>query len=349
MRVLYTNKHLLHNTDDMQALGQAYLTDELPERIETIRAAIQKSGLGEIYEPSDFGLEHILKVHTQAFVDFLRNAFAWNQEYYKERGMIDPTPPIPATFAPTLARRRPNSYLGLQGYFNFGAGTPILEHTWEAAYWSAQCALSGADYLRQAAQSGTRAKAYALCRPPGHHAAAELYGGFCYLNNAAIATRYLGGRSAILDIDYHHGNGTQEIFYHDPDVFYCSLHAHPDDDYPFYWGDKNETGEGPGAGTNLNIPLPQGCDDSTYLDALEEALAAIRIFRPDWLVISTGFDTLQGDPVGGFNLTMEGLKVVGARISELDLPTLFVQEGGYKLDKLGECAVEFFGRMKVEG
>ncbi len=201
--------------------------------------------------------------------------------------------------------------------------------------------------------------AYALCRPPGHHAAADLYGGFCYLNNAAIAARSLaseagatrlppdkGGavaptKMAILDIDYHHGNGTQEIFYADPSVLFCSLHAHPDDDYPYYWGEADERGEGAGEGYNRNWPLPQETDDAVYLAALDEALAVIRAFAPRYLVVSAGFDIAAGDPVGGFNVTREGFNAIGRRIAALSLPTTIVQEGGYLLETLGENAAAF--------
>jgi acetoin utilization deacetylase AcuC-like enzyme len=148
-------------------------------------------------------------------------------------------------------------------------------------------------------------------------------------------------RVTILDIDYHHGNGTQEIFYTDPTVLYCSLHAHPDDDYPFYWGESNETGEGPGAGYNRNWPLLQGAGDDIYLATLDEALAVIFEFAPRYLIVSLGLDTFTGDPVGGFNLTTAGLAEIGHRIVGLGLPTIIVQEGGYLLEKLGENAVAF--------
>ena len=194
-------------------------------------------------------------------------------------------------------------------------------------------------------QAGARA-AYAVCRPPGHHAAAAQYGGFCYLNNAALTARALGGRTAIVDIDYHHGNGTQEIFYSDPEVLFCSLHAHPDDDYPFYWGAADERGQGPGLGLNLNFPLPPGTDDALYLDTLETAAQQVAGFQPDWLVISAGLDIARGDPVGGFNVSLDGMRAIGRRLAALQRPAVIIQEGGYKLDTLGEYAVallEAFG------
>jgi acetoin utilization deacetylase AcuC-like enzyme len=223
-------------------------------------------------------------------------------------------------------------FIGLRSW-----GSPILEGSWKAAYWAAQCALTAADAVR-----GGRRAAYALCRPPGHHAAADLYGGYCYLNNAAIAARSLqsaGERVAVLDVDYHHGNGTQSIFYADPAVFYASLHAHPDQEYPFYWGDADELGEGPGLGANRNWPLPQGTGDAEYLHALDEALDVVLSFSPRWLVVSAGFDGVVGDPEGGFCLSAECMREIGRRISGLGLRTVLVQEGGYGLDRLGQDAV----------
>jgi len=183
--------------------------------------------------------------------------------------------------------------------------------------------------------------AYALCRPPGHHADVDLYGGYCYLNNAAIAARHLGERTAILDIDYHHGNGTQSIFYADPSVLTCSIHAPPDDEYPYFWGEAGERGEGAGLGCNVNLPLPIGAGDAAYLDALDGGLTVLRRFNPRFLVVSSGFDIAAGDPVGGFNVTVDGFRAIGARIAALSLPTLIVQEGGYLPERLGEDATAF--------
>ncbi len=321
MHIVYSNRHKYHATDKVLFEGYPYATEEVPARAEIILNAIATARLGPVTEPADHGLEPILAVHDAGFVDFLRTVYAEHTAYCK-----DGTPVFTYSFATRHSGRKPKSFLGLMGYYAFGWGTPILEGTWEAAYWSAQCALSAADLVRAGEQA-----VYALCRPPGHHAAADLYGGFCYLNNAAIAARHLqpSGRVAILDIDYHHGNGTQAIFYSDPSVLFCSLHAHPDDDYPYYWGEADECGEGAGVGYNRNWPLPQGTDDARYLITLDAALAAIREFVPGHLVVSAGFDTVAGDPVGGFHVTTEGLHEIGRRIAGLGLPTVIVQEGGY--------------------
>jgi acetoin utilization deacetylase AcuC-like enzyme len=332
---VYTDRHKLHATDEVLFEGHPFVVEEVPARAEAILSAMQAANLGPVVPPADHGLEPILAIHDPGFVDYLRNVYAESAAHAKEAG-----PVFPWTFANRHIRRKPRSLLGLRGYYAFGCGSPILEGTWAAAYWSAQCALTAADLVR----TGQHA-AYALCRPPGHHAATDLYGGFCYLNNAAIAARYLqAGTSAtiaILDIDYHHGNGTQTIFYADPAVLYCSLHVHPDDDYPYFWGAADERGEGAGEGTNYNWPLPRGTEDASYLAALDEALAVVRACAPRYLIVSAGFDIVAGDPVGGFNVTTAGLGEIGRRIAELDVPTVIVQEGGYLLDRLGENVVAF--------
>jgi acetoin utilization deacetylase AcuC-like enzyme len=336
VHTVYSERHRLHATD-----GIADDIYEVPARAEIILSAVQAAQLGPVIGPADHGLEPILAVHDAGYVDFLRSVYAESAAYYREAG-----PVFAGTFATRRIARKPQGFLGLLGYYAFGAGSPILEGTWEAAYWSAQCALTAADLVRDG-----EAAAYALCRPPGHHAAADLYGGYCYLNNAAIAVRYLqqragstgAGRSkvAVLDVDYHHGNGTQLLFYSDPSVLYCSLHAHPDEDYPYYWGGADETGEGPGQGTNRNWPLPCGSDDVHYLAALDEALAAVDGFAPCYLVVSAGLDTVAGDPEGGFEVTTQGLREIGRRIAGLELPTVLVQEGGYLRQELDANAVAF--------
>ena len=345
MHIIYTDRHLHHDPAHAVIDGKVFDSEDTPERAETILRAIQKASIGQAYPPTDHHLSPILAVHDRGFVQYLRTAYTENTKAYGTPGAV-----LVQTFAPRNLRRKPNRFFGLPGYYSYGVGTPVLEGTWEAAYWSAQCALTAAD-----AVVGGEHAAYALCRPPGHHAAADLFGGLCYLNNAAIVARYLQQRTplpptgehwseakvAILDIDYHHGNGTQEIFYSDPKVLYCSLHAHPDDDYPYFWGAEDETGQGEGKSYNHNWPLPQGTTDADYLATLNEALAIIVDYRPHWFVISAGFDTLAGDSIGGFKLTLKGIGEIGKRIASLNLPTVIVQEGGYLLEKLGEAAVTF--------
>jgi acetoin utilization deacetylase AcuC-like enzyme len=337
MQIVYTEKHHLHATAGLRVHGEPF--PEVPIRAEGILAALREAHLGDVVPPTDHGLVPLAAVHSADYLTFIQTIYTASEGARhggNELFMAD-------TFATRSARRTAPHPWALIGRYCFDVTAPFLAGTWEAAYWSAQCALTGADRLR----AGERA-AYALCRPPGHHASADQTGGFCYLNNAAIAAGYLQGdmnaRVAILDFDYHHGNGTQEIFYSDPSVLYVSLHAHPDTDYPFFWGAEEERGAGAGLGLNLNLPLPKGTDDASYLAALEVGLAAVRDFGPRYLVVSAGFDIALGDPSaigGGFAVSVEGMRAIGERMRALALPTLIVQEGGYGLDKLGQNAAAF--------
>jgi acetoin utilization deacetylase AcuC-like enzyme len=208
-----------------------------------------------------------------------------------------------------------------------------MDGTFQAALNSANCALSGAKAIAEGERS-----AFALCRPPGHHAGKSFCGGYCYLNNAAIAAQWLSarGKLAILDIDYHAGNGTQDIFYERGDVLTISIHADPDSAYPSFCGYADEIGTGQGSGLHRNFPLPAGINDDRYLSVLEQALAIIRSFAPAFLVLSAGMDLYEGDPLGEFKVTREGIRRIGKRIAGLSLPTLIVLEGGYNNEALGE-------------
>ena len=273
--------------------------------------------------------------------------------------------------------RRPRSLRWRFGLHCFDPQTPLQPGTWTAALAAAGCALSGADLLLGSADTGPpeagppltgggETAVYALCRPPGHHAGRDFFGGYCYLNNAALAARRLAGRSgasgpvlgagigpsssgrrrsgsrvAVLDLDFHHGNGTQEIFYRDPTVLYVSLHADPNEAYPYFAGYPEETGEGPGLGANRNFPLPQRCDERRYRETLAEALEVVRAFAPGYLVVSLGTDILSQDPVGGMGMSVQGFGRLGEEVRGLGLPTLVVQEGGYAVEAIGECVGAF--------
>jgi acetoin utilization deacetylase AcuC-like enzyme len=336
---IYSDQHRLHATTGLRLQFHPSLIAEVPARAETILEALRARGAGPLSEPADHGLEPILAVHEADYLTFLQAIYG---EYCTVFGTDDPV--YPDSFAGRHGLRKPSSLLGLLGYYSFGVDSPILERTWEAAYWSAQCALSAADLVL----AGERA-AYALCRPPGHHAASDLYGGFCYLNNAAIAARALQAdqpdrtRIAILDIDYHHGNGTQTIFYRDPSVLYCSLHIDPDADYPYYWGAADEQGAGAGLGFTRNWPLPTGTGDAEYLAVLRQAVEVVRDYRPRYLIVSAGFDLVKDDPVpvAGLAISTRGVGQIGQQIAELGLPTVVVQEGGYLLERLGENVATF--------
>jgi acetoin utilization deacetylase AcuC-like enzyme len=297
---------------------------ETPARAEQIVAAL---GGGE--PARDFGLAPIAAVHDSAYLDFLKGAWAEWHAAGRSGDAIGYTFPV--------VRRRPLDCSRIDaklGAYSMDAATPIAEGTWDAAYWAAQTALTGLD----AVASGDR-HAFALCRPPGHHAGRDYMGGYCYLNNAAIAAQRaaaLGlGPVAVLDVDYHHGNGTQDIFYEHGDIFFASIHADPRTDYPFYWGHADETGEGEGAGSTLNLPLPRGTDWPAYRAALDSALAAITGWGAKLLVLSFGADTFVGDPISSFALQTGDFTAMGRAIAGAGLPVLVVMEGGYAVGDLG--------------
>jgi acetoin utilization deacetylase AcuC-like enzyme len=303
---------------------------ETPARAEAILAAIGGASL-----PADRGEAAILAVHDADYVAFLKEAPAlW-------RAAGRPGDAIPYAF-PIVGRRpltltRIDALLGRHG---FDATTPITADTWTAAYWSAQTALAAT----QAVLAGERA-AFALCRPPGHHAGADYCGGYCHLNVAAIAAqaaRQAGAaRVAILDIDYHHGNGTQDIFWERGDVFYASVHADPATDYPFFWGHADERGAGAGEGATLNLPLPHGTTRETFRAAQATALDAIAAFAPDFLVVSFGADTWEGDPISHFALTTGDYRVLAGDIAARGWPTAILMEGGYAVEALGANVASF--------
>jgi len=315
--------------------GERLFTREVPQRVDVIRAALAAARMAPIVPPADYGIAPIMAVHDAAYIAYLRSAY---QDHAIQTGHAAPVFSSRSAVDPRRMAYRPADFPNLADFYTYDFEDPIVAGTWDAAYWSAQAALSAAGHVRD-----TEGPAYALCRPPGHHATHDQYGGFCYLNNAAIAAHYLSrhGRVVILDVDYHHGNGTQSIFYDDASVMYASLHGDPAADYPYYWGYADETGTGPGLGTNLNLPLPIGADDALYLDALDQALDVVLAFSPDWIVISLGLDAVAGDPIGKFNLTPSGWIEVGRRIAALNLPAVLVQEGGYNLATLGSNVVGF--------
>jgi len=241
---------------------------------------------------------------------------------------------IPNVHPAARSNSYPRSAVGQAGYHQADTACPIGAGTWEAAYWSAQTAVTGADLLAEGARA-----AYALCRPPGHHAFGDLAGGFCFLNNAGIAAERLragGRRAAILDVDVHHGNGTQGIFYDRDDVLTVSIHADPARFYPFFWGHADERGTGRGRGYNLNLPLARGTGDEDYLKVLDRALERVMNFGAEALVVALGLDAYVGDPFKGLAITTPGFARIGAAIAGLGIPALFVQEGGYLCAELGQ-------------
>jgi acetoin utilization deacetylase AcuC-like enzyme len=307
---------------------------ERVERAERLRDALAAAG-HPLVAPTAHGLAPVLAVHAPALVRFLEQGWAaW-------RAAGGPEVLIPDSFAVGhLGRggggRDLGGGVGRAGWFCFDTATPLVAGSFGAAVAAADAALTAADLV-----AGGAPAAYALCRPPGHHAGPGYYGGFCLLNNAAIAARSLArrGRVAIVDVDFHHGNGTQDIFWEDPDVLYVSLHGDPASHYPHFLGAADETGGGAGEGANRNLPLPDGTGDDAYLEALTEAMALVAAFDPATLVVSAGFDTFAGDPLGAFAVTTEGYRRIGAALAGVGRPTVVVQEGGYAVEALGANAV----------
>lgn len=302
---------------------------EAPARAAAVRAAL--GGVETVY---DHGEAPLRAVHSEAYLAFLWSAH--NDWRAAGRGGDA------SAYAWPVVRRRPLDLVRIDarlGAFSFDASSPIAAGTWEGAYWSAQTALTALD----AVLAGDTA-AFALCRPPGHHAGADYLGGYCYLNNAAIAAEAAlaaGRRVAILDVDYHHGNGTQDIFYARGEILFVSIHADPVIDYPYFWGHADESGEGEGEGATLNLPLPRGTGLGAYLPALDRALERIAAFAPGLLVVSYGADTFAGDPIAHFRLETADYALIARRIASLGKPTLIVMEGGYAVAALGANVATF--------
>jgi acetoin utilization deacetylase AcuC-like enzyme len=333
MLTVYTEDHRLQDGKSELIDGKLLPCFEKPERAEIVIARVREVGLGEVVGPKDFGRAPLRAVHAENFLHFLETA--WDQ-WVAAHGVYDALPLVWPTRG--LRQVEPEAIDGKLSYFSFDAGTPITAGTWRAITAAANVALTG----RELVTGGERA-VFALCRPPGHHASSDVYGGYCFLNNAAIAAQAFrdGGaaRVAILDIDYHHGNGTQAIFYHRDDVLFASLHGHPEQEFPYFLGYQEEGGEGAGAGFNLNYPLRWGAGFDLWGAALDRALGRIADYDPEVLVVSLGVDTFEGDPISQFRLKSENYPKVGARIAALGRPTLFVMEGGYAVAEIGINAV----------
>ena len=334
MKRFFSPRQLAHSPAQELHNGGFTAYAEVPARAEAILAAI-----GGADEPADRGLTAIAAVHTPDYLAFLREAAA----RWRAAGRAGDA--IPYVF-PVVGRRplRLDRVDAMMGRYAFDATTPITPATWDSAYWNAQTALAAT----HAVVAGERA-AFALCRPPGHHAGADYCGGYCHLNVAAIAAQAARDagveRVAILDTDYHHGNGTQDIFWRRGDVFYASVHADPATDYPFYWGHADEHGEGAGEGATLNLPLPHGTTVDAFRRAQGQALDAIARFAPSLLVVSFGADTWEGDPISHFALRTADYALLARDIAAFHWPTVVVMEGGYAVETLGANVAAFLSGL----
>lgn len=329
MKTVLSEEHRQHFPKGELYGGELVVPFERPQRWEFIVEQLNAVEMTDFVDPDPLDMETVQQVHRPEFLRFLATAWdQWSEEGYK--GDAIPTV-IPAR---RMQLREPDHIDGKLGYFCMAIETAITAGTWVAACASAAIAQTG-----QRLVSGGEASAFALCRPPGHHAASDLYGGYCFLNNAAIAAQGFlnsGARKvAILDVDFHHGNGTQDIFYDRSDVLFLSLHGEPKMAFPHFLGYADETGEGDGEGYNANYPLPPGTDYAAWSAALDEACARIDGYGPDALVVSLGVDTFKKDPISFFKLESDDFTTYGKRIADLAKPTLFVMEGGYSIDEVG--------------
>ncbi|MGI4861377.1 MAG: histone deacetylase family protein [Janthinobacterium lividum] len=328
MKVIYSNDHVDHDPLTFIVRGRMKRSNEQPERAARLLAAVRADG-DDVVAPTDHGRAPLAAIHTPDYLRFLETAYArWRQLPDASDEVlpnIHPFPGQPCTY--------PESVVGQAGFHMGDTACSIGPHTWRAAVGAAHCAVHAAELVLDGERS-----AYALCRPPGHHAYADRANGFCYLNNCAIAAQHLRrahARVAILDIDMHHGNGTQGIFYRRNDVLTVSLHGDPRLFTPFFTGHAHERGEAEGLGYNLNLPLPQGTGDDAYLAMLERALTQIRAYAPGALVVALGLDAHERDPYQALAVTTPGFARITAAIARLGLPTVLVQEGGYLSEDLG--------------
>jgi acetoin utilization deacetylase AcuC-like enzyme len=339
MLAFHSPRALRHDPGRYFRRGSIVGHPEQAERYTILRDAVEAGG-HELHEPEDRGLAPLLSVHTEDYVTFLRTA--WDR-----RGELPiVTDEILTTqFSRPQMNRRPGGLQGLVGYHTADTSTPIRAGTWDAVY---ACAQTGPAVASAALERGV---AYALCRPPGHHAYADSAGGFCYLNTSAIAAEALreetGGPVAILDIDVHHGNGTQGIFYRRGDVLTVSIHADPNDYFPFFTGYADERGEGDGEGANLNLPLAHGSGDDVYLEAIAQGLTAVAAFRPKAIVLALGLDASKDDPIGALKVTNEGFARAARLIARAKFPTAIVQEGGYLCEALPRNLTTFLGAFEA--
>ena len=335
MSVITSDEHRSHDPEFDIYMGSLVGRFEVPQRVDRILAALADGDYAKV-APTSHGTVPVLRVHNPDLVEYLSSA-------WKEYTAIVPKPQavVGETFiheamveGMPVGRPPVTDAYGRLGWFSFDTSSPLSEGSWPAALASVDIALSGVDRLLAGEEV-----VYSLCRPPGHHAARSAFGGFCLLSNAAIAAQALidagAQRVTVLDVDAHHGNGTQQIFYRRGDVQFVSVHMDPDQNYPWFVGRADERGDGPGAGANLNLPIPLGTTGDRYLAELTAGIDAVAAFDPEYVVVSLGVDPAEGDPTAGLRLTTNDFTAVGAALGAIDRPLLLVQEGGYQLHRVG--------------
>lgn len=328
MKTVCSEQHRLHFPVGELFGGQLVRPYECPERWDFVVQSLRANHYHEFVEPEVLDMKSVSQVHASGYLQFMQTAWSqWQTEGFEGEA-------IPTVFpARRMQQREPDHIEGKLGFYAMAVETAITAGTWQAAASSAACAQTA---QRLVASDDC---AFALCRPPGHHAASDLYGGYCFLNNAAIAAQCFlndgASRVAILDVDFHHGNGTQDIFYQRDDVLFVSLHGEPSNAFPHYLGYADETGDGAGLGYNKNYPMPPGTPYSVWAEALDAGLGDIKLSSADVLVVSLGVDTFEKDPISFFKLTSDDFIDYGRKIAQLKLPTLFVMEGGYAVEEIG--------------
>ncbi len=329
MKVVLSDKHRLHFPKGELYGGQLVRPFECPERWDFIADRLKERNFGDIQAAGYFDAELARQVHAPDFVEFLETAWLqWDKE-----GMIGEAIPTVVPARRMHGDRCPEHIDGKLGYYCMAIETAITSGTWEAVKSAAACAIDAQQMV------SLQQPAFALCRPPGHHAGKDLYGGYCFLNNAALAVQGFvrdgAKRVALLDVDFHHGNGSQDIFYDRNDVLFCSLHGRPEDAFPHFLGYSDERGQGAGEGFNFNYPLAPHTRFDRWNAALADALAKIADFAPEALVVSLGVDTYKDDPISFFKLESDDFIRYGEAIGSLRVPTLFVMEGGYAVSEIG--------------
>lgn len=345
MQAFFCDDQLLHDPQQFMRLGRICKPTDLPTRAEALMGTLATRGI-TVTAPPEAGRTALEQVHSTDYLEYLETAFA---RWQKLGGPgLEPGIEVLPNLSPHGTRQGPcpsPSVIAQTGWYIGDLACPIGPHTWRSVLRSAHAALAAADTVRT--RGGI---AYALCRPSGHHAQRARAGGFCYVNNSAIAAaqlRQTHSRVAVLDIDAHHGDGTQQIFYERGDVLTVSTHADPAGYYPWYTGYAHERGTGDGEGCNLNLPLAHGSGNAEFAQALDQAVAAIERFRPEALVLSLGFDTYKDDPISVLKFDMGAFRLAGARVRALGLPTVVVQEGGYMVEAIGAAFDAFLEGLQA--
>lgn len=330
MKIFYSSLQKKHVIKKEIYNGKAHPYNDKVSRIDSILKAFKQTNQYELIVPDILPYDALITVHDEDYLNFLESS-----QNLKNDEII-----CPYVFPCDSRIPRHKPFIPKRaGYYCFDAGTSLMNNTWNAAVASASAAYAAALYTKSTGEA-----TYALCRPPGHHASKNMFGGYCYLNNAAIVAKHLSksGTVMIIDFDYHHGNGTQSIFYDSADVFYFSIHAHPLVEYPYFTGFDEEIGIDDGVNYNLNIPLMPLISPNEYFKSLLFGInKAFKFMEPDYLILSAGFDIESGDPIGHFNINCADFYKLGKEFSSLKKKTIILQEGGYLVSELGKNVESF--------